>query len=73
MQHEYDSVPKQAAQRLRRLGERLEVGHRTVERGGVDGAGQVPLQRCGNVRRLLPHRVPPRQLPRVVLLSSLKD
>ena len=39
MQHEYDSVPKPAAQRLQRLGERLEVGHRTVERGVLDCAG----------------------------------
>jgi len=49
------------------------VGHRAVERGAVDRAGQVPLQRRGDVRRLLPHHVPHRQLPRVVLLSALKD
>jgi len=73
MEHEYDSVPKPAAQRLQRLGERLEVGHRTVERGVLDCAGQVPLQRRGDVRRLLPHHVPHCQLSGVVLLPTLKD
>ena len=35
--------------------------------------GQVPLQRRGDVRRLLPHHVPHCQLSGVVLLSTLKD